>query len=118
MKRLILKSKHFPVEIHVVGLDAIELFKENTQTAKISFENPNEWYSFNVESHIQDHKYVGGGEINIGDHVEIEIAKGVLKRGEIVFSQQAYCFKTFESHMTRVTPICCFAPEVKFHKIK
>jgi hypothetical protein len=123
MKRMILKSKIEPVEIHIIGDDAIEhalKIIDGASTAMflgVEIETLNDFRSFSVESDIDDHKYPNGNPIQLGDRVEIEIAKGVFKRGEIKFQQQAYCFASFESGTFRFTPLCCFGKNVKFHKV-
>lgn len=123
MKRMILKSKSEPIEIHIIGDDAINHALEMIDGASgatflgVNVDDLQNFRRFNVEDSMNDHKYQNGNPIQLGDRVEIEIAKGVLKRGEIKFHEQAYCFASFESGNFRFTPLCCFANTVKFHKV-
>ena len=123
MKRMILKSKTEPIEIHIIGDDAIknalEVINEpdDAEFFGVYIKDLMNFRQFTVEDSMNDHKYPNGNPIQLGDRVEIEIAKDVFKRGEIKFHEQAYCFASFESGTFRFTPLCCFANTVKFHKI-
>ena len=120
MKRVILKHIDEPVEIHVIGSSAIDHMKKmlenNSMFLDIGLDSQHNFKMFEKETnHLE---YVTGTPIQLGDTMEVEIAKGVFKRGTVVFDQMAYCFRSFESGNTRTTALCNFNPTVKFHKIQ
>lgn len=121
MERIILKSKREPIEIHIIGHDAIEHCKDKIESTSpfcgVYLDNPKSWEKNNIVASPLDHVYEDGSAIQLGDRVEIEIAKKTTKRGKIVFLQSAYGIQMFESGIERFTPLCCFSDSVKITKL-
>ena len=81
MKRLILKSKDEPVEIHIVGESAITHASYmldcgiSNHFFGVCLDDVPSWNQHLITPAFMEHTYVDGKEIQLGHQVEIEIAR-------------------------------------------
>lgn len=125
LERIIMVSSCKGVEVHVIGEDSINHFKEMSKDSNgefrfsgVAMDVRDSWIEVKSEKDFLDHFYEDGSRICLNDTVTALVAKGIKRTGKVVFRQSAYGLLIHDSGVDRFTPFCCFAKTVVFSKTK